>query len=428
LTKLLHTTFYIFLSYSLTGQCSILSPEDILPETTTNINLSINQLDNDQLGSNSICAVYLEFEHGRLENLRFNLISPDGDVVTLIGPGTQSGAFTPSINWNVTFFPCLVFVSPDTGFSEEWSNVQQWQSFSNYTGSYHPHDGCFDFMSGSATGDWTLEIINLGTNTGKLIYFEIEFCDSSGLQCATCNPVVSNFTEDFILVCEGDPFFNSLAPEFVTTPDPASSEFFTLAIEGPAGLEFVDDITRVDDLESGEYTICAVVADTLLSSVILGTTSIAGLEILSDQIACMAITTPCMTIEVRDIQQLEAMPMVLCEGDTLIFNGEQFTSPIDTIIYADDLGLAPCEKATQLIITETIINLDLRMPPSQLLCGQPILLNASTSASTGNNLSFSWSTTDGNIVSGIGPIAQVDQSGHYYLELEYESKLRSRFI
>lgn len=417
--KLLHITVFVLLSLGLSSQCSILFPEDILPETTTSINLSVLNLDADQLGAdNGVCAVYLEFEHGRLENLRMNLISPAGEIITLVGPGTQAGAFTSNINWNVTFLPCIVLATPDAGFSSEWNNQQQWLSFNNYTGAYYPHFGCMDFLIGSATGDWTLEIINQGTNTGKLIYFEIEFCDPTGIDCDSCNPVAGSFEEDFVLVCEGDSYFNAFAPSFDQAPSVGSNEFLTFAIEGSAGLGFEQQLDRLDELTAGTYTICAVVADTLLAAEIIASTSISELDLLNDENGCMDITTPCVTLEVRGIMQLEQMPMILCSGDTITFDGENYTSPIDTIIYPDDQGLLPCERATHLVITETIIESEIRMPNSALLCGQPILLDAGASSTTGSGLSYNWSTSDGNIISGIGPIAQVDARGQYFLELE----------
>ncbi len=421
MNNLLHIIFILAFSFNALAQCSILRPEDILPETTTSVSLTVENLTASGLGADqSICRVYLEFEHGRLENLRFNLISPSGQTLRLIGPGTQNGAFTPNINWNVSFLPCAFPVAPDAGYADIWDSGQTWSAFDRLTGSYHPNEGCLEeFNTGSANGEWTLEIINQGTNTGKLIYFEIEFCEPDGIQCETCNPVAGSFEEDFMIACEADPFFDNRIPGFEMEPVVAGDDWFSYVLtqdQGPNLFSF--NQPPLSQFDAGEYTLCAIVGDVNLSIEAQFTNTLAELRDFDRQHACIELTENCITIEILPIQDLREEAHIICEGDSVITLGSTFRAALDTIIYSDDLGLAPCERATHLVITETQIESDLKAPASDLLCGQTILLDALGSSSTGGALDFNWSTFDGTVVSGVGPIAQVSSAGTYYLELE----------
>lgn len=166
------TILLVIMPAALIGQCFLSSPVSITPESSTDIIISVSGLTPEDLSSTQgICAINIEWEHGRQENLRFELISPAGQVVSLIGPGISNGAFSGNVNWNVNFTPCALPTAPDSGILPVWDNDQQWLSFTNYIGTYHPHDGCLeDFDTGSANGDWILNITNRGTNSGDLIF------------------------------------------------------------------------------------------------------------------------------------------------------------------------------------------------------------------------------------------------------------------
>ena len=120
----------LLLPASLVGQCLISQPITIGPDRTTEITLSVSDIINDQLGvNNALCAVFLEWEHGKQENLRFELISPAGQVVTLMGPGINGGGLSPLVNWNLNFVTCTQPNAPHPGIEGVWDNNQSWESF-----------------------------------------------------------------------------------------------------------------------------------------------------------------------------------------------------------------------------------------------------------------------------------------------------------
>ena len=185
------------------SQCFIAEPIEISPEQTTNIVLTVEGLTAADLATDqAICAINIEWEHGLQENLRFELVSPSGQRITLAGPGSQGGGVSPGVNWNVTFVPCSQPTAPDAGISPVWDNAQTWEFLTSYTGSYHPHDGCLDeFMTGSANGDWRLEITTLGVTTGVLIFFEIQFCNDNGVACSFCSVDAGQWQQDDLIFC-----------------------------------------------------------------------------------------------------------------------------------------------------------------------------------------------------------------------------------
>lgn len=171
------------------GQCELSVTVDIEDFTTTSIPVYIENAQNNDLSnpSQGICGLYVEFEHTHVGDLIFELVSPAGQSILIVGTAVNSGN-TSSTNWNVFFTACSSPASPDPGFSPLWSNNQNWGILGNYSGTYYPNSGCLeDFNSGPVNGIWQLNLIDANLfDSGILLGFSIVFCDPSGLDCVDC--------------------------------------------------------------------------------------------------------------------------------------------------------------------------------------------------------------------------------------------------
>ena len=399
------------------AQCNLNSPVPIPPESNQSLAIAVSNLTNSELGVNqNICAIFVELEHGRLENLRFILTSPSGQSVTLVGPGTTTGAFTSIINWNVSFLPCTSPVAPDAGISNIWSNDEPWAAFTNYTGSYYPQQGCLDEFTGTANGEWTLELINLGANEGNLIYFEILFCIPTGLECRFCNPQSGSFQEQFLLACEGIPSFNLAAPVFDSPPILQSFEFDTLVVSDGRTLDFVADFNRLDTLEVGEYEICSLVADTSLRETIGILGNLTDLIDFTTRNSCSSLSPACMTIEIQAVDNISEIDTFVCAGDSIEIMGQFYDRAVDTMIF-NFLPQAPgCVSATALQIELIEYEVELETVPDPIFCGQDIVISTDVVTVPGRNTSYNWFRAD-QPLSNAGPLLSVSEAGTYSLEV-----------
>ena len=103
---------------TLSGQCVFDQNIDIIPLSTTSLKIEVDRLQFSDLSQDQgLCAVFIEFDHGRIENLRLKVISPAGQEITLLGPGILGGGISSGVNWDISFIPCSFFPSPDAALS-----------------------------------------------------------------------------------------------------------------------------------------------------------------------------------------------------------------------------------------------------------------------------------------------------------------------
>ncbi len=156
----------------------------------------------------NLVAVHLKFNHTQVGDLEFSLVSPAGQVVRLVSP---SGANTTTLfsNWDIRFLPCGEIAQPDPGHFANWGDNFDWGTGGNFTGKYHPADGCLEnFNLGPVVGDWVLKIKdngNSGNWNGFLIGFHLEFSQPAGISC-TPNPPHPAPGDD----CSTAPIFENL--------------------------------------------------------------------------------------------------------------------------------------------------------------------------------------------------------------------------
>lgn len=162
---------------------------------------------NDDLSdpNQGVCEVRLTFDHQYIGDLEILLTSPSGQEITLVGPIALFGESDLS-TWEVSFVPCAVTPVPDPGLPNIWNNLSMTRQGFDFTGSYHPSDGCLeDFNTGPVNGTWILEVIDgQPVDFGTFINYEIIFCDDDGINCNSNPCGVFADAEAPSFACQGD--------------------------------------------------------------------------------------------------------------------------------------------------------------------------------------------------------------------------------
>lgn len=408
--------------------CVIDNEVVILPNTSTQVSLELSDLLNADLGVNqSICGVHLVFDHDQLENIRITLTSPDGDVVTLVGPATLTGDLTDLITWNVMFTQCGNASAPDPGFNAVWDNNQNWQSFSTYQGVYYPAMGCLeDFDSGSANGTWLLEIENLGNAEGSLLYFELILCNDTGNNCSSCFLHVSEFADEYEVFCFEDSRLLDISDliELQYVID-NTQDFSYVLSQGDSILSIGEELNNLDTLDTGLYTICGLVFSEVDQAVIGSSVLYSDLLQQIDQgTICADLSNNCLTIEILDANNIIEIDTSFCEGDTFMYRDLMTTESIDTVLTIfDTLSNQPftitCDTIIRLFAEASQIEAVIDFQDPSVMCGQSIFLNGTQSSSFPQNIiDYDWTTIDGNYFQALGPISEIDAGGTYTLTVD----------
>ncbi len=388
------------------------------------ISLDVSGLILDDMSDNqAICGIRLFFSHGQIGNLRMTLTSPSGQSVELVGPGTLNSGLSSFIDWNVLFTPCMTPAAPDAGFSDVWDNDQAWASFNLYDGVYYPFGGCLeDFDTGSANGVWTLDIENLGTIDGTIDFFEIIFCDPTGSICDPCFLDAGDMQQEFFTTCQQDiqlrnldPFLN---PDFIINQNLQGYAY--ALIEGDNIIAIEDNILESDTLSPGSYMICGIAYDLIDAQLISGQGQYSELqELISNGSVCADVTDPCFTLVISPVDNILSIDTTLCMGDTLSFFGIQIFDDLDTNILRTNQ--VTCDSLISIKSTMVLPSAVIDASALSTECGESVFLNGSQSDSNTGNISYNWTTNDGRYVNDIGPIAEVDSSGYYILEVQSDN-------
>ncbi len=157
--------------------------------------LNIFNVKNNDLANPDQCVskVGVTFTHTYSGDLQIELVSPGGDVVELIGPLTFSqgpNGQTDNRTFDIAFVRNEVTAMPDENYDAKFSNDQDWAGQGVLEGTYYPFRGALaDFDEGRVNGTWTLRVGDFNAernDTGELLDFYVEFCDSEGLVCDPC--------------------------------------------------------------------------------------------------------------------------------------------------------------------------------------------------------------------------------------------------
>ncbi len=323
--------FAIILHFSPQAQngCGCTVCPTTIPDNDTLISvINVNGAIDNNLASatQGVCRLCINFKHDFVSDLQIRLMSPSGQSITLLAPISQQG-FTSLSGWNVCFVPCGSIPVPDPGYPIKWSNTG-WGSFGNYSGSYHPFDGCLeDFTVGPVNGPWRLFVIDGDElQTGVIKDWTIEFCDPNGIDCIRCDAKAGSLNSyPAVTTCKGDSKLNLKIPPVYTPASSAPSAAFYGYAYVISENDIVKRIQPNADLRSmpaGNYTVCGMsyrLTDASKLPIPNGTLTLTQLrnQINATQPAfCARMTSGCVSVTVSP-SPVTNLTKTVCRCDTL---------------------------------------------------------------------------------------------------------------
>ncbi len=340
-------------------------PGVVAPVSTVDFTFEVQGANNDDLSNaaQGVCGVLLDIKPEHFWSTQFSLISPSGQIVRLIGPPRLDlligySAVGP---WNIAFVPCSDDVNPDPLFPDTWDN----DAFDfgivggSYTGSYYPFMGCLeDFNTGTVNGIWTLRVQNVsGFYEAEVDYFEVLFCDDSGLDCNPCDADAGEIGNNLIIdACVNDPILKlDLPPSYASTAPDTNLYGYTYLISFNGIIEEYNAAPDLRGWNAGTYLVCGLsysYADTLKIPQPNGSLTRVDLEDALQNINpifCGDITDDCVLVNIQPPDTL-TIDGVFCAGDTYVYQGVSYdTSGIFTFEIATTNG---CDSTVILSLTE----------------------------------------------------------------------------
>lgn len=319
-------------------------PQNLPDGFDGSFDMVIYEAANDTLGQNGqgVCRVYLSFEHHYLGDLTMVLTAPNGQSVTLVGSEGYYG-ITSIANWNVGFTRCDLPAQPDAGKSPVWQNNQPWRLSlnQNFTGTYYPHTGCLEQLSGPVIGRWKLSILDhYLIDSGELKGFGIEFCDATGIVGNACRANAGNLTQSDMVRCTSDNPNLNLQPTYNSGSAPSSSLYnYKYAISRTS-----DDVLQtyssggspytvnLSMLDTGTYTICGVSypedADTTLPAPngLLTMNQLRSMCNAGTGPLCVNVTSNCVNITLKPSRMDSILVDTICYPDFVMFFGIPYST------------------------------------------------------------------------------------------------------
>ncbi len=416
----------IFLCLSntiLRSQCTTSLAESIPDDGTITIQFIVTGLVDSDLASptQGICGINLDFMHEYLGDLTMTLISPSGTSVKLVGPVTTAFPPTNLSRFNVRFVPCATPAMPDAGFTPTWSNLQFWQQFTPYSGTYHPESGCLeDFNAGSANGVWQLvitdhDVLQIGTLSNALLLF----CNPTGLQCAQCNPNGGTLSPSDITLCVGQNISSSdIAVDFgVNPPLPSSYSYQYLMTVGNSIISSGTSFTETPP--PGNYNICGLsylTVDSMQVNALLAAGDFNQLNLaISTNTICANLSTTCVSLQVLTIPDTLNISVNLCNGESYSFGGQDYT--LMGTYYQTHDGPGLCDSVFQIQIFTSDLDFSFGMADSLSCSIGQVTINSFVIGNAGPVI-YEWTTQTGNIVGASNASSViVDQPGQFYLSV-----------
>ena len=418
---LLLTLFYFVLLCPGNSQCIFELEQPIPVDADFFSQGSVYGLINDDLSANqSLCGVTINFKHEFIGNLVIELISPSGQVVTLIG-SQQISSFTNGTEWDITLLPCANPVSPDPGFMDMWSNGQPWTIGATYNGSYYPNSGCLeDFNTGSANGIWQLHILNGAFYSGEIISFGLIFCDPAGISCQPCVADAGSVVNDSLVFCKNDPVLAAYVPEInFSNGIPDQNFYFYKYIIVLNGI-----ITQVTDdpdwtlLAPGSYMIYGVsylqaYDQTILNTI--GDNIITLQNLFNSTTICGKISVP-ISFTINPSYDLPVKDVIICKNDTFNLAGNEY---FESRFIRDTFPTANgCDSIVNINLIVAELTLDILS--DTIDCDHSVItldtINSSFNVPGYLIINYEWKDPNGMVISSNGSI-QVNSGGNYSLEI-----------
>lgn len=443
--------------------------------------INVDGATNPTLGQNGqgVCGVTMHLDHEYIGDLTITLTSPAGQTVTLIGPEGFWGS-TDGTSWDISFVPCNDQAFPDAGFSEIWNNNQAWGENNSYFGSYYPSNGCLEnFNTGPVDGTWTLTVVDgQGNDVGNFYDYEIIFCDPDGIICFSCAADAGDLVQDNVAACQGSSTLDlDLPPTYVApfSPPPVSDYSYTYIVSGAGGVilayEPGPDLSGYDP---GTYNVCGLSYITLQEPEIPAPDGVLTVTQLSGQLDggsppfCGNISGNCVAVTINANPPDEEEFVELCAPACHFFYGQNYcqsgtyirdittpqgcqyqatlnlvihpvvTTNLVEVICEDACASTPgfegyCsagnyqERFQTSFGCDSVVNLNLQVlnvqavasPISDLDCNTPSVQITGAGSTTGANVSYLWTASNGgNIVgSNTNLNVLVNEPGTYALRV-----------
>ncbi|HZV42951.1 MAG TPA: hypothetical protein VFF90_00650, partial [Saprospiraceae bacterium] len=344
-----------------------------------------------------------------------------GTMVQLIGPTTTAILPTNLSTWNVHFVPCGSPANPDAGFTDTWSNLQNWQALTPYSGTYYPSSGCLeDFNVGSANGQWLIIVQDHDfLQAGNLLSMTIHFCDGTGLNCSECIPNGGILSPTSIDRCAGENIQSSeISVDFGNNiPSSLLYAYEYLLVSGNTILQ--NGISFSASLPAGSYTLCGLsylLDDSTNVNALLDAGDLSGLQqdIVSGTI-CGDLSNVCIPLEIDAPPDTVVVLTNLCQGEIFSFGGQDYMTT-GTFYQVHD-GPGMCDSIFEIRIAPRTLSVVIPEPDT-LFCSSPSVNLSAVTGGANGPFSFNWTTTFGNIASSNTlPTITVDQAGPYFVNV-----------
>ena len=424
--KNIFTLFVLSCTYSISllGQCSISNTIAIIDNDTISNQIVVSGASNNDLSNLDQCVaqIDIQFRHQFVGDVNVYLTSPAGQSVRLIGRAIEVSATTDFINWDVSFVPCDSTTNPPSGISGVWDNQSNWAIFTDYEGSFHPNDGCLeDFNTGAVNGGWIITVEDISDfGTGIISGFSITFCDSTSIECQSCDVALTSIDQNAQTLCAGslDPL--ELLPAFPVDYVPDSiANFYGYTIFSMGEILRYDSTLFVDDLNVGTYQICPITYNRKFQSEIpipgsIHTNNSLEQLLISNDV-CGIASTQCMQLEILDAPDIIRTSFEACLGDTIRYENQTYTESVQDTIYS----AGPACDTVEVLSIEFINPLAQILPVDPLIncMDSEIYLFADTNG-LGNQALLTWETVNGSILQDLGDSILVDASGIYTLIID----------
>lgn len=412
-----------FLTIGSWGQCSLSVATPIPDNGTVTVGFNVSGLVDVNLASptQGICGVELSFNHEYVGDLTITLISPFGQMVTLIGPNTTAGFLTNLSTWNIDFTSCALPADPDPGFNDTWSNLNMWQIVTTYTGTYYPAAGCLeDFNFGPANGTWVLVLQDHDLNfTGTLLDATLIFCNPNGINCSDCIANGGILSPASFTKCAGERILSSeVSVNFGNNvPSASQYEYQFMLITGNTIVQSGSAFSATPPV--GNYNLCGLsylISDANMVNNLLANADYNALQqAIINKVVCANISTNCIPISILALPDTTRIMNTLCAGETFTYGGQTYNTT-GTFYQVHD-GPGMCDSIFEIRIAPRVLSVNID-PPDSLFCnGNPVVLNASATGASGP-FNYLWTTTFGNILSNPAqPNVSVDQAAPYQVSV-----------
>ncbi len=427
LIKNLCFAFLLFLSAyeSLNSQCTLIPNIPIEDNLSSSHEIVISGAINDDFNTNGICAVRLKFKHTIIGEVKMILTSPAGEQIELIGPGALISNITSFSTWDIFILPNSFPASPDFGFSAQFNNLEPWGQFGSFTGSYYPSNGDLDQLSiGSINGTWTLEITDLSLfNEGVLEYFELIFCDDSGIDCSPCDPLDATILNQDSTYCLGstdlaldiDITINNSAPNY----ERYDSTFIIFDEQNSMMYEDMPDLTNYPP---GNYQICFFSFESALKDSLPSDTASFTIPTFVDSLSTLGICSKieeedCLMVSISEPEGEIELNYNLCPGDSVIIHGNVFK---DEGSYSLDVPGIVCDTLYRINLEKSDFDFDI-LPSSSLVCDSDTIRLRADHPISGTQVRYHWTTLGGIIISN-DTLQEIDiaKSGLYKVMIQVD--------